>query len=41
VGKVVAFTFDDGPNPVTTPKIIDILNEKGVKGTFFLHREVC
>lgn len=35
MGKVVAFTFDDGPNPVTTPKIIDILKEKGVKATFF------
>lgn len=34
--NIVAITFDDGPNPVYTPKILDILKEKGVKATFFV-----
>ena len=34
--KSVALTFDDGPHPENTPRILDILNEKGVKATFFL-----
>lgn len=34
-GKVVYLTFDDGPSP-NTPRIIDILNENGVKATFFV-----
>ncbi len=33
--KVVYLTFDDGPS-VNTRKILDILNRKKVKGTFFL-----
>jgi peptidoglycan-N-acetylglucosamine deacetylase len=32
----IALTFDDGPNPVDTPKLLDILREKGVKATFFV-----
>jgi peptidoglycan-N-acetylglucosamine deacetylase len=32
----VALTFDDGPNPVDTPKLLDILRDKGVKATFFV-----
>lgn len=32
----VALTFDDGPDPVYTPKILDVLAEKEVKATFFL-----
>ena len=32
----VALTFDDGPDPVDTPKLLDILREKGVKATFFV-----
>jgi peptidoglycan/xylan/chitin deacetylase (PgdA/CDA1 family) len=32
----VALTFDDGPNPVDTPRLLDILREKGVKATFFV-----
>jgi peptidoglycan/xylan/chitin deacetylase (PgdA/CDA1 family) len=32
----VALTFDDGPDPVYTPKILDILAEKDVSATFFL-----
>jgi peptidoglycan-N-acetylglucosamine deacetylase len=34
--KVLALTFDDGPDPQYTPKILDILAEKGVKATFFI-----
>ena len=34
--KKVAITFDDGPDPQWTPKILDILKEKNVKATFFL-----
>ena len=32
----LALTFDDGPDPKWTPKILDILKQKNVKGTFFL-----
>jgi peptidoglycan/xylan/chitin deacetylase (PgdA/CDA1 family) len=35
-GKVVALTFDDGPNPDATPLILDTLAEKGVPATFFV-----
>ena len=34
--KVLALTFDDGPDPRYTPKILDILAEKGVEATFFI-----
>lgn len=34
--KYVALTFDDGPDPVYTPEILDILKEKDVRATFFL-----
>lgn len=33
---VVYLTFDDGPSSNTTPHILDILKEKGVKATFFV-----
>ena len=33
---VVYLTFDDGPSSSTTPRILDILKEKGVKATFFI-----
>jgi len=29
-------TFDDGPHPINTPKILDILKEYNVKATFFV-----
>ena len=32
----VALTFDDGPNPPRTDQVIDILNAKGARGTFFV-----
>lgn len=34
--KYVALTFDDGPNPATTPQILDILKAKQTTATFFL-----
>lgn len=34
--KVVAFTFDDGPLPNTTPKLLDILKQHDAKATFFV-----
>ncbi|HEX6683153.1 MAG TPA: polysaccharide deacetylase family protein [Candidatus Limnocylindrales bacterium] len=34
--EVVALTFDDGPDPVNTPKILDLLRQCGVKATFCL-----
>ncbi len=33
---VVAFTFDDGPNPDTTPAVIDALDKYNVPATFFI-----
>lgn len=32
----VVLSFDDGPNPVWTPRILDILNAEGVKAVFFV-----
>src|SRR5579872_6398686 len=32
----VAITFDDGPDPEWTPKILDVLKAKNAKATFFL-----
>jgi cellulose synthase/poly-beta-1,6-N-acetylglucosamine synthase-like glycosyltransferase/peptidoglycan/xylan/chitin deacetylase (PgdA/CDA1 family)/spore germination protein YaaH len=34
--KTVALTFDDGPDPVFTQKILDVLRSHGVKATFFV-----
>jgi len=34
--KVIALTFDDGPWPSSTAKIIDILQKNHIKGTFFV-----
>lgn len=33
---VIALTFDDGPNTVITPQVLDILEKEGIVGTFFL-----
>src|SRR5215468_2654251 len=32
----VYLTFDDGPNPTTTPNLLDVLQREGVHATFFL-----
>jgi peptidoglycan-N-acetylglucosamine deacetylase len=48
----VALTFDDGPDPASTPLFLDVLDALGVRGTFFvlgesaslhprLTREIC
>jgi peptidoglycan/xylan/chitin deacetylase (PgdA/CDA1 family) len=34
--KLVALTFDDGPDPTWTPQILDILKSEGVVATFCL-----
>lgn len=34
--KAAALTFDDGPSPEWTPKILDVLDKHHVKATFFL-----
>lgn len=32
----VALTFDDGPDPETTKEVLDVLDRRGVKATFFV-----
>ncbi len=32
----IAITFDDGPDPVYTPRLLDVLKKHNVKATFFL-----
>ena len=32
----IALTFDDGPNTTITPQVLDILEEHGIVGSFFL-----
>jgi chitooligosaccharide deacetylase len=32
----VYLTFDDGPNPTTTPDLLDVLRREDVRATFFL-----
>lgn len=34
--KAVALTFDDGPDPVTTPPLLQLLEEHAVAATFFV-----
>lgn len=34
--KIIYLTFDDGPSYLVTNRILDILKEKEVKGTFFV-----
>jgi peptidoglycan/xylan/chitin deacetylase (PgdA/CDA1 family) len=34
--KRTALTFDDGPNPAVTPRLLDLLQAHGVRATFFL-----
>ncbi len=35
-GKYVALTFDDGPRPDVTPRILDTLKKHDAKATFFM-----
>jgi peptidoglycan/xylan/chitin deacetylase (PgdA/CDA1 family) len=34
--RCIALTFDDGPDPVFTPRVLDLLAAAGVRATFFL-----
>jgi len=34
--RTIALTFDDGPDPVWTPRILDLLKAQHVKATFFV-----
>ncbi|HGF7251389.1 TPA: polysaccharide deacetylase family protein [Enterococcus faecium] len=34
--KTIALTFDDGPNPSTTPKLLEVLKQKDIHATFFV-----
>ena len=34
--KVVALTFDDGPDPRFTPKVLEVLRRHGARATFFV-----
>ncbi|MFG1911091.1 bifunctional polysaccharide deacetylase/glycosyltransferase family 2 protein [Kribbella sp. NPDC048928] len=34
--RTIALTFDDGPDPVWTPKVLDLLREQHVHATFFV-----
>ena len=34
--KVAALTFDDGPHPEYTPRLLDVLAKHGAKATFFI-----
>lgn len=35
-GREILLTFDDGPHPVLTPKVLDLLAEHAAKGVFFV-----
>lgn len=34
--SAVALTFDDGPDPASTPALLDLLKARGVRATFFV-----
>lgn len=34
--RVLALTYDDGPDPVRTPAVLDVLGEFGAHATFFM-----
>src|SRR5437867_13224095 len=34
--RKLALTFDDGPNPAITPKLLDLLDRYNAKATFFV-----
>jgi peptidoglycan-N-acetylglucosamine deacetylase len=35
-GPYVAMTFDDGPHATNTPRLLDMLKQRGIKATFFV-----
>src|SRR5260370_41171392 len=34
--RKLALTFDDGPNPAITPRLLDLLSQYNARATFFL-----
>jgi len=34
--RTIALTFDDGPDPVWTPRVLDLLRQHGAQATFFV-----
>ncbi len=34
--RLILFTFDDGPDQRTTPRLLDMLDEEGIKAVFFV-----
>ncbi len=34
--RKIALTFDDGPNPAVTPRLLELFDRYGVRATFFL-----
>lgn len=34
--KVISLSFDDGPHPIQTPKVLDVLKKHNIKAVFFL-----
>src|SRR6185437_769341 len=41
IEPTVYLTFDDGPDPHTTPALLDLLEEQDLKATFFLVGKNC
>ena len=39
-GKI-ALTFDDGPNPAVTPRLLELFDRHSVRATFFSDRKIC
>ncbi len=39
--SAVALTFDDGPNPDSTPRLLDVLARHGARATFFMVGEMA
>ena len=39
--RQIALTFDDGPHPAFTPKLLALLRKEGVKATFFVVGEMA
>ena len=35
-GPYIAMTFDDGPHGVNTPRLLEMLKQRGIKATFFV-----
>ena len=35
-GNYIAMTFDDGPHPKNTPRLLDMLRQRNVKATFYV-----